>query len=76
VSPQTVGALVDSAIPFAAGLYCTLVGYGVVSASRSPESVKYQEWRKKYGTFMKWGGPLMMFFAIARLAAALAGRPL
>ena len=45
---EQIGALVDGAIPFAAGLYATLLGYRVLG-KKPGESPQYDEWHRKHG---------------------------
>jgi hypothetical protein len=72
MNPQTIGALVDAAIPIAAGLYCTLLGYRVVG-KKAGESEKYDRWHARSGKMFKVGGPALMLLGVVRLAAALLG---
>jgi len=52
-----------------AGVYCTLLGFGVVAPAKDPEYTK--QWRKKFGTFMKISGPFMILFGFVKLLIGL-----
>jgi hypothetical protein len=72
MNPHLTGALVDGAIPVAAGLYLTLLGYRVVG-KKPGESEKYDRWHARFGRFFKVGGPLLILITVVRLAAELFG---
>jgi hypothetical protein len=55
----------EGLIPLLAGVYCLLVVFGVVRASKNPES--NEVWLRKYGTLMKILGPIMILFGLAEL---------
>lgn len=57
-----MSSIVDGLISFIGGLYCTLVGFGVVRVSK--DAAKNLEWRERWGTFMKIVGPLIMAFGV------------
>ena len=52
-----------------AGVYVTLVGFGVVAPAKDPEYNK--RWLKKFGTFMKISGPLIMLVGFVKLLIGL-----
>jgi hypothetical protein len=62
-------AIIDGLLSLAAGVYCALVGFGVVSPSK--DKIKGEAWRKKWGGFMKIAGPLIIAFAIFTIVRAL-----
>jgi hypothetical protein len=55
----------EGLIPLLAGVYCLLVAFRVVRASKNPESNEL--WLRKYGTLMKILGPIMVVFGLAEL---------
>jgi hypothetical protein len=48
------------------GLYCALIGFRVVSASKR-QGAEYEEWYKKWGSKLKIIGPVLMLIAIVKL---------
>ena len=50
----------DGIIPLLGGIYCTLLGFGIIAPGKNPE--KNAQWLAKFGTFMKIGGPLLIVF--------------
>ena len=62
-------SIIDGLLTFAAGSYCALVGFGVVSPSK--DKIKGEAWRKKWGGFMKISGALIMAFGIYTIIGAL-----
>jgi hypothetical protein len=63
MSPKLIAALVDSGIPFCAGIYCTLLGYRIVG-KKPGEDAKFDAWYARFGGFMKIGGPFLIVFGI------------
>jgi hypothetical protein len=55
-------AIIDGLIPFAGGIYITLVGFGLVSIGRDPAQA--EAWRKRWGRFMRISGPLLMLWGL------------
>ena len=53
----------DGLFEVAIGLYFTLVGFGVVGASKNAE--KNKEWLQKYGVFLKVVAPLVLLYGLA-----------
>jgi hypothetical protein len=62
MSPKILGHLVDGGIPFLAGVYCTLRGFGVIEkeTASNPEIGAKNKW-------MKWGGPFLMIFGLFQM---------
>jgi hypothetical protein len=57
-----MASVVDGLISFLGGLYCTLIAFGVVRASK--DAAKEAAWRAKWSPFLKIAGPLVMAFGI------------
>lgn len=49
--------MIDGLLTLAAGVYVSLFGFGIVSASKDRK--KSEEWLKKRGWFLKIAGPLI-----------------
>lgn len=62
-------SIVDGLLSLAAGVYCALIGFGVVSPSK--DKIKGEAWRKKWGGFMRIAGPLVAAFGIFSIVRAL-----
>jgi len=60
---ETIGALVNGAIPILGGLYVTLLGFRVVG-KKPGESLQYDEWHRKHGGKLKVLGPLVALFGL------------
>ena len=69
MSAQLVAALIDGVIPLAGGLYMSLIGFDVMRPSRA-EPQKLAEWMRRWGTFMRIGGPLIAMFGVFQIARA------
>jgi hypothetical protein len=53
------------------GVYVTLVGFRWISPSKpTADPQKVEEWYRQYGWLMRIGGPLIVLFALWRLAMA------
>jgi len=48
------------------GVYITLIGFRVISASKKQDE-KYEEWLKKWGLFLKIGGPVLILAGILQI---------
>ena len=59
----------DGVLTALAGVYCTLLGFGVVAPAKDPEYTK--RWLKKFGTFFKISGPFMILFGLVKLLIGL-----
>jgi hypothetical protein len=55
----------EGLIPLLGGVYCLLVAFRVVRASKNPDSNEL--WLRKYGTLMKILGPIIILFGLAEL---------
>jgi hypothetical protein len=67
--PGMNASIIDGSLTLAAGVYVSLVGFGVVSASKDKK--KGEEWRKKWGVFMKIAGPLIAIWGVFSLVRGL-----
>ena len=70
MQPETIGVLVDAAIPIAGGTYVTLLAHRKVG-SKPGESPKMDAWHDRFGTAMKVVGPLCVVFALVIASADL-----
>ena len=70
MDPRTIGALVDSAIPFLGGLYATFLGFRWIGP-KAGENFTYDRRHDMYFHWFKWGGPLLMGFAVFQFVAHL-----
>ena len=59
----------EGLIPLLGGIYCTLLGFGIVAPGKNPEGNEL--WLKKFGTFMRVGGPFLILFGLVRLLGLL-----
>jgi hypothetical protein len=59
----------EGIIPLLGGIYCTLLGFRVVAPGKNPE--RNELWLKKFGTFMKIGGPFLILFGLVELLGLL-----
>jgi len=57
-----MASLIDGLITLLCGIYASLVGFGVVTVGKN--KAKSDEWRKKWGRFMKIAGPLIALLGI------------
>ena len=63
MSPDTVGNLVNAAIPLCGGIYATLLGYRVVG-TQPGTSLKSDEWHARFGLMCRIFGPLLILFGL------------
>lgn len=56
---------VEGILLFLVGIYCTLIGFRVISASKK-QGPEYDAWHKKWGLLLKIAGPIMIMAGIAR----------
>ena len=56
----TLISIIEGAIPVLGGIYATLIGFGVVSGTKDPESQKMKQLRP----MLKILGPLVIVFGI------------
>ncbi len=59
----------DGLIALLGGVYCVLVAFGVVQASKNPEA--NERWVQKYGTWMKILAPIVILYGLAELFGVL-----
>ena len=52
-------------IPLLCGLYCILVAFRIIPASKNPEANEL--WLRKFGALMKILGPFIFLFGLAEL---------
>lgn len=64
-----VSTLIDGIITLALETWVALIGFGVVSPSKDKK--KGEEWRQKYGGFMKVAGPLIAAFGAYNIVRGL-----
>jgi hypothetical protein len=58
----------EGIIPFGAGLWATLIAFGVTSM---PTALQRKPWRDTWMRFAKIGGPLLMVFGIVLMFVRL-----
>lgn len=63
MQPELVGALVDGAVPFFAGIYATLLGFRVVG-KRPGANLKYDEWHHRFGRHARLVGPCLVSYGL------------
>jgi hypothetical protein len=59
----------DGVLTVLAGVYFTLLGFGVVAPAKDPEYTR--RWFKKFGTFFKISGPFLILFGLVKLLIGL-----
>jgi hypothetical protein len=59
----------DGVLTVLAGVYVTLLGFGVVAPAKDPEYTR--RWLKNFGTFFKISGPLLILFGLVKLLIEL-----
>lgn len=69
VFPNMNSSLIDGLISLALGGWVSLIGFGVVSASK--DKTRNDELRKKYGTFFKVGGILIALWGAYNVVRGL-----
>ena len=55
-----ISSIIDGVITLVLGAWAALVGFGVVSPSK--DKAKGEEWRRKWGTFLKFGGIFLVLW--------------
>ena len=61
MDPDTIGALLDAAIPLAGGGYAALLGFRKIGRKPGADP-KYDAWHAKYGNLLRKLGPAVMLF--------------
>jgi hypothetical protein len=59
--PEHIGVLVEGVIPFLGGIYATLLGFRVVGP-KPGVNPRTDDWHRRWGRFMRLGGPLIVVF--------------
>lgn len=59
----------EGIIPLLGGIYCTLLGFRVVAPGKNRE--RNEQWLKKFGPFMRIGGPFLIIFGFVQLLGLL-----
>ena len=54
----------DGIIPFLGGVLCTLLGFKIIPINKDPE--KAEQWHKRFGLFMKIGGPFLAVYGLLK----------
>jgi hypothetical protein len=57
------GELAEAAIPFLGGFYITLVGFRVLG-KKPGENPRYDTHMKKWGRWLRIGGPVLMVLSV------------
>ncbi|MCI0378707.1 MAG: hypothetical protein L0215_13955 [Gemmataceae bacterium] len=55
-----LAAIANGLLPFAAGLYLTLAGYGLFGKGASSDPLEQLQWEKKSQNYRTWGPALML----------------
>jgi uncharacterized membrane protein len=66
LAAQTIPGLTSGIIPLALGVWATLLAFGIVPASLDEKKAK--QWRNRWASRMKVGGPLLIVFGLGQLA--------
>jgi hypothetical protein len=66
MSSVLIGKLVVRLTGVLLGIYFTLVGFRVVG-KKPGESIKYDEWYRRFGKLLKIVGPFIILFESARI---------
>ena len=64
-----ISSIIDGLISFVLGVWMALIGFGVISPSK--DKAKGEEWRKKWGTFLKFGGIFVALWGVVGIARGL-----
>lgn len=68
---DTIGALLESAIPLLGGVYGSLIGFRKLG-KRPGEDEKLDAWHAKHGKVLRWLGPLVALFGVVLAVQAVA----
>ena len=71
MNPDTIGALIDAAIPLGCGLYASLIGFRKVGHPPG-EDARYDAWHARWGKHMRRLGPAVMLFGVFLALRAVA----
>jgi hypothetical protein len=63
MNARLIASLIDGAIPFAGGVYITLLGFRVVGKKLGANS-RFDDWMSRFGKFFRIGGPLLIAFGV------------
>ncbi len=63
---------IDEIIMFCVGLWATATGFGYL-AMPAKDPLAQQQWRLRFGTALKWIGPLLLVISIALAVMRSAG---
>jgi hypothetical protein len=74
MTPHFIAALVEGSIPFLCGLYVTLLAYRVLG-KKPGQDPRWERWHQRFGTHMKYVGPLVMAFGVFMFFRDLAMPP-
>lgn len=61
--PEHVGVLAEGVIPFLGGIYATLLGFRIIGPKPGAKP-KHDEWHRRWGGFVRLGGPLIVVFGV------------
>jgi len=62
-------SMIDGVLTTAAGIYVCLLAFGMVRLSK--DKAKEEEWRKKWGGFMKFAGMLIVIWGLVSVLRGL-----
>jgi hypothetical protein len=66
---EGVGELVNGAIPFFFGIYCTLLGRRLIG-KKLGEDPRWDEWHNRFGGLMRVVGPTLIVFGLLQWVAS------
>lgn len=66
---RSTGEVATGAVSLCLGLYCFLVGSGLIHGGRKPTSAAYMIWHARYRLVLKLAGLGLVMLGLARLAS-------
>lgn len=69
LSAQPLPPLAQACVVIGVGIFSTLLGFGVIPAGLDRK--KAEQWRKRYASNFRIGGPLVIAAGVALLAKAM-----
>ena len=67
MSGEIIGMFIDKAVMVLVGLWCVYQGY----LRTPPEEPKQAEWHRRFRTFFRIGGPLLVLIGVALVVMEL-----
>lgn len=63
---------IDEIIMFCAGLWATATGFGYLQLP-AKDPLARQQWERRFGTTLKWAGPILLVISVALVAVKSIG---